>query len=266
VKRLVAGLVVSGLIVGCGSSAAAASAGSAKTLRVIAIGDSLPYGRADCGNCATFIALFGKELGRATEAKVLVRNLSEHSGIDSGGLRHELSESSSLRSAIAGADAITVTIGHNDPPWNSYTDSCDGKGGYPNAIWSEYDAACLTGNVTRYVTQLDSILKQIRALRRGMPTLIRVTNDYDDLIGDPRVPKSAYPTAKRFVDAYAHKTCQIARKYQAICIDTYHAFNGPSGSRAADALLAQDHTHPNARGHRLIAALLVRAGFSPLHR
>jgi lysophospholipase L1-like esterase len=250
-------------VVGVGSPALGGSATT--TFHAIAIGDSLPYGRGDCGGCPTFIELFGKAMARATGTQVAVRNLSEHTGIDSRFLRHELATSPTLRSTVAGADAITVTIGHNDTPWNSDTDACDGAS-FNNPGWSSYKGVCLSRNVARYGANLDSILKQIRALRHGRPTLIRVTDDYDDLIGDPSVPKSAYAAAKRVVDAYAARTCTAARAYQAVCIDTYHAFNGPTGTRAADALLAKDHTHPNARGHRLIAALLARAGFLPLHR
>jgi lysophospholipase L1-like esterase len=245
----------------------AAVSGTTRTLHVIAIGDSLPYGQADCGGCRTFIQLFGTALARATGATVDVRNLSEHTGIDSGDLARELTSSSTLRPAVAAADAITVTVGHNDTPWNSYTDSCDGTASaYPNGDWSKYNSQCLTSNVGRYAANLGSILRQIRTLRHGKPTLLRVTNDYNDIIGDPRVAKRAYPIAKRFVDAYAARTCRIAKSYHGICIDTYHAFNGPSGTRDASALLSvRDHTHPNARGHRLIAALLIRAGFQPLH-
>jgi lysophospholipase L1-like esterase len=246
-------------------SGGAAGGDTPRALHVIAIGDSLPYGRADCGGCSTFITLFGRALARVTGAKVEVSNLSEHTGIDSADLARELASSSPLRSAVAEADAITVTIGHNDPPWNSYTDSCDGKDGYPNADWSKYNTRCLASSVSRYAANLESILKRITALRHGKPTLLRVTNDYNDLIGDPQIPTSAYPTAKRFNDAYASRTCRTATTYHAICIDTYHAFNGPSGTRDAGALLARDHTHPNARGHQLIAALLTRAGFQPLH-
>jgi len=257
-------LIAVGVSVGAISTTATADLTSARTIQVLAIGDSLPYGRADCGDCATFIDLFGHALGRRISVGVVVRNLSERTGIDSTDLRRQLSSNTTLRRAIARADAITVTIGHNDTPWNSYTDSCDGRGGYPKPDWSKYDRVCLKGSVARYGTNLAVILRQIRILRGGDPTLLRVTNDYDDLIGDPQVPRSAYPTAKRFVDAYARRTCRVATQYKAVCIDTYHAFNGSDGTHDAGALLASDHTHPNARGHRLIAALLIRAGFRPL--
>jgi lysophospholipase L1-like esterase len=254
-------LVAAALAIG---ASATSSAESVRTLHAVAIGDSLPYGQRDCGGCPTFIVLFGKALARATGAQVEVRNLSEHTGIDSSDLRAELVTSLRLRSVVAAADVVTVTIGHNDPPWNSYDDSCDATGGYPDAHWAKYNSACLTSNVARYAMNLDAILKEVRRLRAGKATLVRVTNDYDDLIGDPQVPTSAYPIVKRFVDAYGKRTCRIARKYGAVCIDTYHAFNGPAGTRDAGPWLGPDHTHPNARGHRLIAQLLVRAGFAPL--
>jgi lysophospholipase L1-like esterase len=93
-----------------------------------------------------------------------------------------------------------------------------------------------------------------------------VTNDYDDLIGDPKFDEAATPLVKRFFDRYSSIACRLARTYAGICIDTYHAFNSPTGTRDAGPLLAPDHTHPNAAGHRLIARLLERAGYRPLHR
>ena len=227
----------------------------------MSVGDSLPYGQQDCGYCATFVDRFGKALARATHSPVKVSNLSEHTGIDSIDLRKELVRSKRLRAAIASADAITVTIGHNDPPWNRDDDPCDGSG---SADWTKYDASCVERTAATYATDLDAILRQIRALRSGKRTLLRVTDDYNDLIGDPQVPQSAYAIARSFFDTYSARTCRIAKKYNAVCIDTYHAFNGSDGTRDAGSLLAPDHTHPNARGHALIAQLLVRAGFKPL--
>jgi lysophospholipase L1-like esterase len=41
------------------------------------------------------------------------------------------------------------------------------------------------------------------------------------------------------------------------CVDIYHAFNGPHGTKAAGDLLAADYTHPSDKGNALIAKLLV---------
>jgi lysophospholipase L1-like esterase len=235
-------------------------------LQLVAIGDSLPYGQYDCGNCATFVDLFGRDLARATTRQVEVHNLSEHTGIDSRDLRRQLASSATMRREVAGADAITVTIGHNDPPWNSTDDPCDGLDGYPNADWSVYDASCLAKMAPVFKANLNAILRTIRALRHGKPTLLRVTDDYDDLIGDPKFDAADAPLVKRFFDRYSSIACRLARTSSGICIDTYHAFNGPSGTRDAGPLLGPDHTHPNPAGHRLIARLLERAGYRPLRR
>ena len=235
-----------------------------RMLRLLAIGDSIPYGRSDCGYCPTFVDLFGNALARATGARVVVRNLSEHTGIGSSDLRSEITASKTFRAAVAGADAITVSVGHNDPPWNNSHDPCDGPEGYPDADWTTYDAACLRASAAMYRSNLEAILRTVRSLRARRPTLLRVTDDYDDLIGDPQVPVAAYPIAKQFFDTYSGLTCRVARVYKAVCIETYHAFNGSDGTRDAGPFLALDHTHPNPSGHRLIASLLVRAGFAPL--
>jgi lysophospholipase L1-like esterase len=95
-------------------------------------------------------------------------------------------------------------------------------------------------------------------------TLIRITDDYNDVIGDRAAPPAATPASKRVVDAFAARTCAVAKAHKADCIGTYHAFNGPDGLRNAGPLLASDHTHPNAAGHRLIARLLIADGFKPL--
>ena len=239
-------------------------ASSRRPLRLVAIGDSLPYGQFDCDYCTTFVVRFGKALSRATGRRVTASNLSEHTGIDSSDFRRELGSSRRLRAAVAGADAITVTIGHNDQPWNREDDPCGARTG-ATEDWTKYDATCLAATAATYSGNLDAILRRVRALRAGKRTLLRVTNDYDDLIGDPSIPSEALTSVKVFYDTYGDLTCQLARKYRAVCIDTYHAFNGAEGTRDAGPLLAADHTHPSARGHALIARLLVQAGFAPLH-
>lgn len=160
-----------------------------------------------------------------------------------------------MRRAVADADIVTVSVGHNDTPWNTDTDPCDGHKGYPNAGGATYRGTCLAKTVAGYGRNLATVLTGIATLRAGRPTLILVTNGYDDIIGDPAVPASVDPIASRVVTDFARTTCRIAPRHQAICIDTYHAFNGADGKDAATRLLEQDHTHPNEAGHRLIAHL-----------
>ena len=174
-----------------------------------------------------------------------------------------------MRNAVAQADIITLTIGHNDTPWNSLDDPCDGKGGYS---WARYHGTCLQKTATAFRKNVSATLAAIAALRKGRPTAIRVTNDYNDLIGyngqigDPATPRLAYLAVKHAVDLFAAISCRLAAQYHAVCADTYHAFNGPHGLRDAGPLLAPDHTRPSQRGHNLIAALLLKTGWAPLLR
>ena len=144
-----------------GTSATASSHGvTAKHITLVAVGDSLPYGRADCGFCQTFVDLFRTAVSRHGHVLVTERNLSEHTGIDSGDLRRQMHSNRSLRRAVAGASVITVTIGHNDPGWNNDHDSCDGPGGYPHADYSKYGTGCVEATASLFRSNLDSILRR----------------------------------------------------------------------------------------------------------
>ena len=81
---------------------------------------------------------------------------------------------------------------------------------------------------------LDAILTLVHA-----PD-VRVANFYDDGHGSRKVAAD-----------YARTICDVARKHGARCADVFHAFTPD--------LLAPDHVHPNAAGHRLIARLLYTA-------
>jgi lysophospholipase L1-like esterase len=254
-------------LAGCGSSVTASAGHSSVQRRpvwhLVALGDSLPFGQQFCGGCQTFVALFGAGVQRMAGVPVVVQNLSEDTGIDSGDLRREIASSASMRNAVAHADIVTLTIGHNDTPWNNLDDPCDGKGGYS---WARYHGTCLQKTAAAFRRNVNATLAAIVALRNGRPTAIRITNDYNDLIGDPATPRSAYPVVRHAVDLFAAIACRLATQYHAVCIDTYHAFNGAHGLNDAGPLLAPDHTHPSQRGHNLIAALLVKTGWAPLHR
>jgi lysophospholipase L1-like esterase len=245
---------------GCGSSGSSApsSALSKRTLHLVALGDSIPFGQHFCGNCETFDDLYAAHLRHILNAQVSVQNLSQDTEITSTDLRREMGSDTAMRGAVAQADIVTVSVGHNDTPWNSFTDPCDGHGGYPNADWASYRGTCVAKTAADYGRNLASVLAAITVLRAGKPTLIMVTNDYDDIIGDPAVPASADPVVARVVDSFASTTCRIATAHHAVCVETYHAFNGPTGRGDATALLEGDHTHPNETGHQLIAHLLAQ--------
>jgi lysophospholipase L1-like esterase len=250
----------------CGSSSSSPmSPPRPATLHLVAIGDSIPFGQHFCGGCETFVDLYGAYVKRRIGVPVAVRNLSQDTEINSSDLRREMLSSSSMRDAVAAARIVTVSIGHNDTPWNSSTDPCH-SGGYPNQTWMDYKGACVRRSVDLYRRNLATVLATIQTLRKGQPTLVLVTNDYEDLIGDPAVPTSAYQITRNIVAAFAQTTCHVAKVEHAICIDTYQAFNGAHGLANPSSLLEADHTHPNETGHQLIATLLEKVNLAPITR
>jgi lysophospholipase L1-like esterase len=166
---------------------------------VTAVGDSIPYGRDDCGRCESFPELFGDWIRSTTGRTVGVANLSQHDSNTAARMAVELPGNASLEQQLAVSDVIIVTIGHNDTPWNALDDSCDGSNGFfdgnAKASWSALVGPCLKTEVDRYRRNLSAILDEIVRLRAGAPTAYRFTTQYSDIPGDPCCPAEATQVA-----------------------------------------------------------------------
>ncbi len=248
---------------------AALAGAAARTWHLVALGDSIPYGGSYCGYCRPYPSFLAASLARQSGHPVSVANLAVP-GLTTARLLENLRTRATLRRAIAGADIVTITIGHNGTPWNSRHDSCDGRRAffppYRDARWSTYAGPCLAREADALKARLGSILAVIRALRAGLPTLIEVTTDWNQVIGQAGVTTSARRASKTVLERFAEVTCAAARAASARCGDVYHAFNGPSGTLSAGSLLAADHDHASQAGHREVAGLLARFGYAPLVR
>ena len=237
---------------------------------LVAVGDSIPFGGQDCGGCEAFPQLFGEWIKNTTGKTVDVSNLTQHNNLTAARMAVELPQSwrKPIRDALRQADIITVTIGHNDTPWNAVDDACDQAHGFfdgnTSASWDILVGPCLDTEVARYRKNLDAILTEITALRAGQPTAIRLTTQYADIPGDPCCPPEATKASTTVKDAFNTAACEVAAQHDVVCIDVYHAFNGPDGSQDAGPLLGPDHTHPSAAGQQRIADLLEAAGLAPL--
>ena len=247
-------------------STAASAAGSptAPPRRYVAIGDSIPFGGHFCGGCDSFVDIYGRFLAGRFGTAMSVQNRSQDDNLRSGRLVQELADDQDLRGALATADVVSVSLGHNDTPWNADDDPCDGAAVAPDAHWASYRGACLQEVVTSYAAHLSAVLATVDQLRAGRPTLVLVTDDYDDVAHDPTAGAAAYPAARAVVSAFAATACRVAAQHGAVCVDTYHAFDGPSGTGDPTPLLAEDHTHPNEAGHQLIARLLEKVSLAPV--
>jgi lysophospholipase L1-like esterase len=262
-------VVLAGLAVVLGTLLVApgAAAAAPRTWRFVALGDSIPYGGSYCGFCTPYPALLGSALLRQSGHPVSVRDLGIP-GLTTAQLLANVRSRADVREAVAAADVVTITIGHNDTPWNSRHDSCDGAhawfGPYHDAQWTTYTGPCLTREADALGFRLRSILSTVRSLRAGRPTLIELTTDWNQLIGEAGIGATPRAASKAVLDRFAAVTCAAARAYGARCGDAYHAFNGTAGLLAGGTYLAADHDHASQRGHREIASILAAFGFTPL--
>jgi lysophospholipase L1-like esterase len=267
-SRVVRSVVVALALVGLlGVTWVGPAEASPRTWHLVALGDSIPYGGRWCGGCTPYPALLGAALASSSGHPVAVTNLGVP-GLTTVELLTNVRWRTTVRTALAGADIVTITIGHNDTPWNSTHDSCDGSrawfGPYRNAHWAVYGGPCLDREAAALRARLAAILSTIRALRAGHATLIEVTTDWNQVIGQAGVTSQARQATKIVLDRFAAVTCSAAKAAAARCGDVYRAFNGRYGTLSAGSLLAVDHDHASQRGHRTIAALLATFGYAPL--
>ena len=217
-------------------------------LAVTGLGDSVPSGGA-C-NCTSYVTLFGTSAAASHKIPADVTNAA-YGGLTSAGLLRQLT-SPHLRTIIAASDVVIVTIGANDFNESSVTNpSCT----------ADERLACFRAPLAQLATNLSSALSTIRALTVGRQAAILVTG-YWNVFKDGEVARSrgsAYVAGSYALTRAVNALVQAAaERNDATYVDIYTPFNA-NGTRDDTALLATDGDHPNARGHALIARLLLAA-------
>jgi lysophospholipase L1-like esterase len=240
-----------------------ASKNESGPLRLVAIGDSIPQNNPrDCPGCTGFVDRYARAVEKATNRRVTVQNLSQHTGLT---LPQLLDELHSFKRSLTAADIIMVGIAHNTIELNA-----DRPCGAPlqNDLprWAAMDRACAIRSARRARSLYDQLYSRIAALRKGKPTILRTINRYNDWIGsrDPHLTSSQERITAMFIAKWNVELCQSARAHKFGCADVSRAFNGTSGLKPSGNLLAADYTHPSEKGHALIARVLVALGFAPL--
>ena len=258
------------LIAGCtGADPSPGAAGSESTapsdsLRLVAIGDSIPYNSpADCPDCTGFVQSYADAVAAATGQSVDVSNLSEHTGLTLPGLLEELD---ALSPALEAADVIVVGIAHNSNELAS-DEPCDTPlGANEQPVWTAITQECADRSAEEYRPQYESLFAQVAALRAGQPTVLRAINRYNDWIGwaDGNLGPDEEQRTAIVVAAWNAMLCDAAERNGFTCADISSAFNGPDGLSPAGELLAADYTHPSDRGNATITDVLTELGFDPL--
>ena len=247
------------LLLAAAPAAAQASASPAQEpVRVVVLGDSAASGNGDPTRLA-----WGGRYGRLLEAKlgreVVVTNLAAE-GKSSTALLGELRSDPATRAAVRQADVVLVgsTAGAalNDADSQLEAKQCKPKACYASALrtWKREYAAAVAA---------------VAALRGKNRTVLRG-------IGEPNVVPGAQDVVPPFltVELGRHQAalirdgvCAAMGARAGRCIDVLAAFNGRTGTRNAYASGLMNHAeccYPGAKGHQLIAQLLLRTGVGPL--
>lgn len=228
-------------------STASPATSSSGPYHVVGLGDSVPAGTA-C-DCTSYISLVGQQQAALHGTSAAVTNLAQP-GLTTGGLLAQLQQAA-VRRAIAAADLVIITIGANDFDEGSVTDdSCTAPA-----------LACYQPVLQQQAAQLTTVLKQVSALQDATPATVLVTG-YWNVFLDGHVAADRGATYVQNSNALTiTDNNQISSETQAQAdtyVDIYTPFKGDGGSDDT-ALLAADGDHPNAAGHRAIAAALEAA-------
>jgi lysophospholipase L1-like esterase len=229
---------------------------------LVGLGDSVAGGLKCNDPCQSYVLTYGDLATTALGLPVVTHNLATNDGLESDTLLGRVRNETEYRSAIAGADIITLQVGGND--WQG---PCN----------FENHTSCLLFGQKRVEPNLDAILTEIQALREGKPTAIRVVTSYNGYVGNKLTPSiwsfAARPEDietfdKDFAQAlhdFNAMTCRVAVAHGAICVDIGPVFNGPKLDQpAAEGLINSDGAHALEAGQNLIAKTLDSAGYAPL--
>lgn len=129
-----------------------------------------------------------------------------------------------------------------------------------------------------YVTTLKAIYKQIFAIRKGKPVILRTANWYVPGIYHGEVKLGPVPPGKswqesgiidvctKFYESHNAAIARAAAAYRIPMADVYRAFNGPNHLEdpVAKGYIQADNIHPNDKGRAVIAKTLADLGYTPV--
>lgn len=253
----------------------AAPSEASEGLRLVAIGDSIPFNAPeDCPGCTGFVDSYAEALTIELGQPVTANNRSRHDGARTIDILEQLQSDEALRDELSAAELIVMSVGFNDqPPFADAHEGCPpavNDGMSLQAVvqaGAETSQACIDDVVAITRGHIAEVLRHLRQLAPDAE--IAALTAYDSWRGWPEL-EAMDPTA---VDAllaaetywfqqWTAAQCEEAEAAGAACIDVYHAFNGSDGTEPAGELLAADYTHPSQAGNDVIRDLLVEADLS----
>jgi lysophospholipase L1-like esterase len=228
------------------SASASASAKKSAPYRVVGLGDSVPAGSA-CG-CTTYVDLVGRQAADRRGTTADVSNLAQ-GGLTTPGLLDQLKDGS-VKEKVAAADLVIITIGANDFDTGSVgSSSCAGL-------------YCFQSTLKQQKSQLDEVFDRVEGLLDDPDATVVATGYWNVFLdGDVAATRGAgyVRNSVALTRAENDQIKATAEQNGATYVDIFTPFKGSSGTRNDTSLLAADGDHPNAAGHRKIAATLEAA-------
>ncbi len=234
------------------SQASPATVSSAQPLLYTALGDSIATG---IWSSAGYVDRYAERLRAEVDPAVQLTNLAVN-GWTTSNLLAALRTNETYRSAVQGADVITVSIGGND--------LLQARARYLQATCGgPANAECLQTTTDRLLENWDAILDELKELVGPRPVVIRTMDVYNPYVARDAALLEEF---KPYLDEINSYLCLASEARGIPCARVYAAFNGPEGTEdpARRALLALDGIHPSELGHALIADLLCDLAYSPL--
>ena len=237
-------------------------------LQMTVIGDSIPHAQF-CGGCTGFVAQYATTLEKESGRAVAIGDFSRDDSAGLPQIREQVTGATDLREAIGRSDVILVSVGYNNAlPDGSVGVGCDGDMGQTAESYVAWAMAtqpdCLQAGLDAYAAAYDEIFSTINTLTGDRPVLLIAINVHDGNLADPFFANSTL-SAERVdqfhqwmigrYDQWNSMMCDRAEAHGFVCVDMYHAFNGPAGDQPSTPLTV-DGAHPSQEGNDLIAQLL----------
>lgn len=212
-------------------------------LRVVGLGDSVPA--ADTCGCDGFLEVATASLADATGRRVTPANAV--SGWTASDVLDDLTDGRSGADLRAGAELVVVEAGANDLDLPALA-----RPGCAAAV-----STCFASTLDEVRTSLTRTVARVHALDPVAPVRMVLLGYWnvglDGAVG--RAQGSTYVTAS---DALTRDLDQVARATGSTYVDVYAPLKGAGERDPTDDLLG-DGDHPNAAGHRRLAAAVVEA-------
>jgi hypothetical protein len=213
------------------------------TWTLVVLGDSEAFG-------------FGEYYADAIRADLGLKEVSFldrwKGGLTTGQLLKLLREDATLRAELSNADVITFEANPADHIGWYIT---DGSG--------KFD--CSTSALSGYKADIDAIIAELFALRKGQPTLFRAMDFYSPIYSWWK-EWGCYENCKACWESFNATLHISAAEHGIPTAGIYAAFNGPQGGEdpVDKGYIGQDGEHTSIEGQRLMAELFRKLGYTGL--